>query len=252
MKYTILAAGALAFLSACNPAQLGVSGSLTSKGYINRSEVSLGNVYLWDRSSETARRVNFVDPDKHPLIPRSAERDETVTFKQGAEVSGNVELTEAEISNLSLEVARRSSVAGKALSSEGFRDPLAALLNEIRADKERWYRSLELDENFRLEDNVVLVLVSEVTIGNSLRVEVDKTAAAGATFSSRTVSTARGDLKFEISDTNQIDVTNADGSVLFARMIPYTASQGPNGVRFATVRDKEAVADLAEVLASGL
>lgn len=207
---------------------------------------------MWDRSSETARRVNFVDPDKHPLLPRSAERDEAVTFKQGAEFSGNVELTEAEISNLSLEVARRSSVSGEALSSEGFRDPLAALLNEIRADKERWYRSLELDEKFRLKDDVVLVLVSEVTNGNSLKVAVDKTVAAGATFASRTVSTVRGDLQFEISDTNQIDVTNAKGSVLFARMIPYTASQGPNGVRFATVRDKEAIADLAEVLASGL
>jgi hypothetical protein len=78
MKYAILAAGALAFLSACNPTQLGVSGSLTSKGYINRSEVSLGYVYLWDRSNETARRINFVDPDNHPLTPSSQARDESV------------------------------------------------------------------------------------------------------------------------------------------------------------------------------
>ena len=252
MKYAILAAGALAFLSACNPAQLGVSGSLTSKGYINRSEVSLGYVYLWDRSNETARRINFVDPDNHPLTPSSQARDESVTFKQGAEVSGNVDLTEAEISDLSLEVASRSSVAGEALSSQGFQDPLEALLNEIRADKDRWYRSLELDDKLRLPENVVLVLVSEVTNGNSLRVEVDETAAAGVTFASRTVSTARGVLQFEISDTNQINVTNADGSVLFARMIPYTASEGPNGVQFSTVRDKDAIADLAQVLASGL
>lgn len=47
MIRTLLILAALLTLTACSTAKVGVSGSLTSKGYVNHSEVTLGNVYLW-------------------------------------------------------------------------------------------------------------------------------------------------------------------------------------------------------------
>lgn len=253
IKLWVIAAAAFVSLGACTTAKVGVSGSLTSKGYVNRSEVALGNVYLWHREEGSARRVQVVDPEKHRLTRPSPPRDDSVSFEQQASFEGGAKLDDSQQADLLLEVARRSSVASKQLSTVGFVDPLNALLDEIRADKTRWYRSLELSDDLTFDDGVFLVLVSEVSSGQSLQVQVEGSAAAGAQYASNSVRLPSGNLKFEIVDTNKIDFTANDenGTILFARLIPYVASKGPNGVQFQTAKDKSALGDLAKALASG-
>ena len=254
MRLFILALSAIFLLTACQ-AKIGVSNGLTSKGYINRSEVALGNVYLWQRDGGGTVRVNFVDPEKHPLTPRRPAKDETVTLTRGIEFQGGSELDAQQIADLTFEVRNRSGIDAKAISTIGFRDPLKALLEEIRADRPAWHASLELDEaTLTHPDGAIVVLVSEVTRGRQLTLEVDTNAAAGATFEAESVRKGSGKVEFKIVDTNKIDIvtTDAAGVPLFARLIPYVPSRGSNGVKFRTVKDSTVVLDLAKTLAAGI
>jgi hypothetical protein len=166
-------------LASCETANINVGGALTSQGYVNRSEIALGEVYLWDRVTNTSRRVNFVEPSPNLLTPPSPRRTLDVSFTQGIEFTGGVDgLTGDQVIDLVNEVKSRSSIESAEVTSIGFRDPLDAILEEIRADRARWYRSLEVTDDLTLPDGLVLVLVSGVTSGKSLAVEVDQQVAA--------------------------------------------------------------------------
>lgn len=210
---------------------------------------------------KSARRVNFVDPENHALKRPTSARDEKIKFQQSARLNGGVSLSKSQEADLLLEVSKRTAISSKDISTYGFVDPLNALLESIRADKDRWYASLELQNDLTFEKDVVLVLVSEVTRGKSMQTEVEGVIASGAKFTSESVrlakgsaSLAKGNVKFEIVDTDFIDFssTSPNGTILFARLIPYVASAGPNGVRFRTVKDKNAMTEIATVLSSGI
>ena len=123
----------------------------------------------------------------------------------------------------------------------------------MRAEPAFWYAELGLERNgnLRLPEGVFLVIVTQVTTGQSLRVNVDRELDAGGTFTS-SVITARGPVSFRISDARSLEIQSSEGATnLFAQFQIFATARGENGISLLPVDDRAARGELAAAIASG-
>jgi len=238
-------------LSGC-VARFGVEDTLTERGLINRGNLDLGMVYLWDRAEGTTRRIGIIDPETAALRRPTPPRDISVTLTGGAEFKGGVRLSEAAETELAAEVAGRSSILSKGIFTTGFANPRKALTDAIRGAPEDWLPALDYPPAPDAPTRYV-VIVSDVTRGDQLTVTVDQTAAAGTTFVSQQVRAGGAAIRFRIVDAGNLRIEGTGDSqpVLYATVLPFKVAQGANGPAFPSVTDARAMQDLAKAFASG-
>lgn len=253
-KFSFRLAPLLALLLVSCQADVRLAGTLTDRGVINRSNIELGNVYLWNRAQKTITRVNKIDASTQQLTPPTAPVNSNVGVSTGASFVGGATLTSEEQVALEAEVASRSSIVSKELSTSGFRSPIGALIDAINADPNGWLQSLNVTrENVELPNDTFLVFVHDISVGKSLSVTVDRQRAVGASFKSNTIKTPSGNLKFRIIDAGKLELDSPSGNTnLYARLSAYkTTSGGNNGLSLRLYSDKGLMTDLANTFVTG-
>lgn len=231
--------------------QLGTA--LTSRGVIDQANLRLGQVLWWDRAEGTVRTIGHIDAAHFGRASAAFRGDETATFTGSAKLIGGIDLPDRQRTELESEVANRSEIALRNLRVSDLNGPRNAFYRAVRADDQFWYSELGLDRNgpLLLPEGVFLAIVTEVTQGESLRVSVDRELDAGGTYTSSVV-TARGPVRFRISDARSLVITESDGNTnLFAQFQIFSTTRGENGISLLPVTDRSAREDLAFAIASG-
>ncbi|WP_213685872.1 hypothetical protein [Roseicyclus sp.] len=231
--------------------QLGTA--LTSRGVIDQANLQLGQVMLWNRQEGTTRPIGRIDPARFGVASSSLREQETATFTGSAKLIGGVDLPDRLRGELESEVANRSQIALRNMRFTNLDGPRSAFYETVRAEPAFWYAELGLERNgnLRLPEGVFLVIVSQVTTGQSLRVNVDRELDAGGTFTS-SVITARGPVRFRISDARSLEIQSSEGDTnLFAQFQIFATARGENGIRLLPVDDRAARGELAAAIASG-
>lgn len=234
-------------------ANMQIGTALTSRGVIDQANLQLGQVLLWNRVEGTTRPIGRIDPERFGRSSPALREQETAAFTGSAKLIGGVDLPDRLRGELESEVANRSQIALRNIRFTSLHGPSNAFYETVRGDDGFWYAELDLDRNgpLRLPDDVFLVIVTEVTRGESLRVTVDRQLDAGGTFTSSIV-TARGPVRFRVSDARSLEIASSDGNTnLFAQFQIYATTRGENGIRLLRVDDRMARAELAAAIASG-
>lgn len=242
-----------AALAGCK-ANMQLSGTVTDRGVINRSNLDLGQVYIWNRAEGSSNRVYTIDSERAQLTRATAPVNSSVNFLRSASFIGGVDLSAEQKATLEAEVGSRSSVISTELSTQGFRAPVNTLIESVRANPDEWYQrlGLERDGDLLLPANTYLILVQDVSKGQSLNVKVDRELATRNAFTSNTIRMASGNLRFRIVDAAHLQfVARDEPAVLFANLSVYTTHRASNGLGFRRVVDAHLMDDLADTFISG-
>lgn len=234
-------------------ANMQLGATLTSRGVIDQANLQLGQVMLWNRQEGTTRPIGRIDPARFGVASSTLREQETATFTGSAILSGGVDLPDRLRGELESEVANRSQIALRNMRFSNLAGPRSAFYESVRAEPEFWYAELGLDRNGNLElpEGVFLVIVTQVTTGQSLTLNVDRELDAGGTFTS-SVITARGPVRFRISDARSIEIQSSGGETnLFAQFQIFETARGESGIRLLPVDDRAARGELAADIVSG-
>ena len=133
--------------------------------------------------------------------------------------------------------------------------PVPALVEAIKANPAAWKTSLEIDDGFPENPNLTYVVFAyQQSLGDSINIAVEDTAAAGVTFTSETVKVSGASAQFKIIDASTLDIQKSgDGRVpIFIRLVVLRMTEKPNGnAKFVTVKTSGILTDLIQDLQSG-
>lgn len=204
--------GLLAFLVlvSCDTAQVIMSRAYTEKGLLNVNNVRLGYVWIWDRSTDQIQRVDIISPQPENEFSDTTGFDTSVSFESGAKFSGNIKLTNAEISALETEVSRRSVLSSENLQTRAFRSPVRGLINSLNANPERFISSLQLLDVIATNGQKLYVIADEVGFSESTELSVDGKNAFGTEFEAGNI---KANLKFEVVDAGKLEIKGRNGGL---------------------------------------
>jgi len=258
MKFTLYMTVAVFLIATgcTKTANITLGDEITSRGMINRAELALGQVYLWNRAEDSATRlVTIAIPSAELAGGNRNARDVEAKFERGIEISANAELKK--ILDDDLEVQLQNEATNRTLlktsnsSQLELSNPFITLDNYVDGSPKGWYGAMETigataSNDYQIGDDEYLVLVSEVVQGTALNLQVDRSVVttAGAEFASQ----VDADINFKISDVGSVTITSADPTVLLADVTVYKTRRSQNGMGFTLQTDRTLLGELHDAI----
>lgn len=148
LKLVLSFLAALTLAGCVKTANVALGDAVTSRGIINRAELELGQVYIWDRTEDSATRLLTIDVPQSDLSgsERNA-RNVEVSFERGVELTANAALSR--VLNEDLEIQLRNEARNRTrlrtLNSRQIElaNPYSTLEEYIDANPSDWYNAME-------------------------------------------------------------------------------------------------------------
>lgn len=249
-------AATLVAVGCTKTANITLNDEVTSRGLINKPQMSIGQVYLWDRPGKSAVRLLTINVPDSELSGKNRNPLDIVTkFERGIEISANANLARVLDSELEADLKNEASNRTKLVTKQARRvelsNPVDALVNYIKSDPDKWYDTMatagvSAENEYQLAEGKYLVLVSEEVRGTALDLEVDTTnvTSSGFSFASKIDS----DIEFKISDVGSVVFESKAPTALLVNVVAYKTNAKPKGMGFSLRDDKELLADLLVAL----
>ncbi len=233
MKEISYFCAALLLVSGCMTARMEVQNGLTDRGFVATRSFELGEVRQWLPDQNLLLPLGTIE-----VSPRSFGEVESlrVNFETGVEFKGGIELSEDQKAALESEVASRTTTLLTNASTKRIENVTTAVINDWNTRPEVWLTELGIaDRGWPASNRVFVVFFFEETVADGLKIEVDKTAAAGTEFQSGVLG-PNGNVDFKITDAASVEFTGQATPVLydFALVRIRNTTEGP---RFSQVTD---------------
>lgn len=221
-------------LSACTTARVEVKQALTERGFAALRSYEIGRVLHWIPSEEQLHPVATIDIPTRNFGQADKLR---VHFQSGVNFSGGVDLSSDQEASLESEVASQTTTLLTNPSTRGIENVTTAVINDWNARPEIWLNELGIsDRGWPVDGSPIYVaVVSEQTLADSLKVQVDKNASATGEAKVPGIS---GNVKFKLIDTAALEIEGENTPVYYNFSVIRIRNTA-DGPKFSHVRDSE-------------
>lgn len=211
MKFILLAALALG-LSACT-ANMKASKSVTSRGFIDTTGYTLGEVLLWDVDAKRLQPMFILDGFQGRLSPEVEAASDSVNFATSIKFAGNLDLTAVQVKALEAEVTSRTTAELTDYITRKFLTVVGLVESDWDARPDVWNSETGITGEGWPEDGspIHVVVINDQTLAKRLEVKIEGQAALNGTFESAVSSAVGGTLDFKVIDTISINKSNTGG-----------------------------------------